>query len=406
MALFDNDFIETIVTEGKDCDKDCKKGKDVEDEKEEKEDEDVKDEEEVEDADEELSDEDKEEAEESARFDVEEASSIEDMKGIAHVVSEMSSDCHFTCLEFMGTTIALDKVDVACTESYNRAVTEAEKEAVTEEFKENVKKYYQKFKAFILKVKNIIVRAYNRAKQYVSNFFAKVSAKLNTMGKIELDGEKLKANKVETYEKLTLGLNNLNGLAVTYLNTTAEKLIRPVTSPDFDAEAVKSAMANNELPTKEAIIKELLGNKVSMTADKFKDAVADLKKPDFKALDAVNKAVRDKISTVEKSVSSDKDLDSAKMAVKVSAVNKLVSYLNRVFAVIISITQRWVSVRVSVVRSCQTDASKYSNQVKNKASNAYNSAKDKASGAYNSVKDKFSSNKESWTLLDSFEAEW
>ena len=377
MALFDNDFIETIVTEGKDCDKDCKKAKDVDDEKDEK------DEDDVDDEDVELSDDDKEEAEEAAMFDVEEASSIEEMRGAGRAVTEMSTDVHFACLEFIGTTIALDKVDVACTESYNRAETETEKEAVTEEFKDSVKKYYQKFKAFILKIKNAIVRSFTRVKQYIMNFFAKVWKKLNTMGKVELDSAKLRDNKVSTYEQLTNKLSDLGLRVVGYVADDIAKITKIVTavSDKDSADKAKTEILNKDLPSKEAIIKEILGEKKEIAASEFSTAVSDLKKADFKALDNAIKSVKASIDAIERSVSQAKDLDSSIMSVKVSAVNKVVGYLNRVFSVAVSLTQRWVSVRVSVVRSCK--ASK--------------------PGVIDKVKNKFKGTKESMTLLDQFE---
>ena len=201
MALFDNDFMDFIVTEGKDCDKDCKKDKDVDEEKEEKDD----------DVEEEISDDDAEEAEEAAQFDVEEAASIADMKGIRHPLADLNRDCHYTCLEFVGTTIALDKLDVACTESYVTATTEAEKEAVTEEFKDSVKTYYQKFKNFILKIKNMIVRFYNRAKNYMVNFIDKVISKIATLKVKELDTDAMKnSNKtLKVFQRATGPLSTL-----------------------------------------------------------------------------------------------------------------------------------------------------------------------------------------------------
>ena len=389
MALFDNDFIETIVTEGKDCDKDCKKGKDVEDEKEEKEDEDVKDED-VEDADEELSDEDKEEAEESARFDVEEASSIESMKGIEHPVYEMASDAHFACLEFIGTTIALDKVDVACTESYVKAVTEAEKEAVTARFKESVKKYAQKFKAFIIKIKNMIVRAYNRVKNYIVNFITKVGQKVASFKIKELDTTKLNAatNKMKVYEAATKGsLAAVWAKAVSELKAKIayEGIANSVIALGNDASDEEIANVRDKInevagKSKEDIRKQVLGEQKEVTPATFASALSDLnglKVPS--QVDETRKDILKLIDNVEKSVLKNKDLNSKIMSVKVTFVNKMVTVLNKIWAVLGTLMHHWISPRVSVVMSY---------------------------GVRQWKSEKKEANKESWTMLDSFEAEW
>lgn len=392
MALFDNDFIETIVTEGKDCDKDCKKGKDVEDEKEEKEDEDVKDEEEVEDADEELSDEDKEEAEESARFDVEEASSIESMKGIEHPVYEMSCDAHATCLEFMGTTIALDKVDVACTESYVKAVTEAEKEAVTSKFKENVKKYYAKFKAFIMKIKNIVVRAYNRVKNYAVNFMTNVMKKIKTRKVTSLDTAAMAQSdkKISTYAHITEDFSKLAERVEKYINeqtgfaVIAQKAISlGADASEEECNEIQKQISETKAPSKDQIREAILGAKTEVAPSEFKDALTQLnalgvlKKNPF---EGYQKVVMEVIKKTEGSVSASKDLNSKVIATKVALINRAVTYANRVWAVLGTLMHHWVSARVSVIGKFGKGA-----------------AKEEA---------KPEVEKNSWTMLDSFEAEW
>ena len=351
MSLFDNDFINTIVTEGKDCDKDCKKGKEVEDEKaEEMEDEDV-------DVDEELSDDDKEKAEEAAEFDVEEAASIEEMKGVSAPVAESAFDTHCACLEFLGTTAALDKADVACTESYVSASTVAEREAVTEGFKETVAKYYQKFKAFVLKIKNIIVRLYNRIKNYIVNFFTKVAKKVAMWKVTKLDTEKLNKSedKIEVYSKVTGPLSDIVGEDPKTVKAGMNEMVKLVTnitskSSDEALAQARSAAEDTKKMDKESIRKEMLGIRQEVSVKTFSNALEDLKKMKVPAsLEKNRNQILKTINTIEGKVKSDKGLDSKSMAVRVTVINALVTLLNKMWAVLGTAVHHWVAPRVSIV---------------------------------------------------------
>ena len=346
MALFDNDFMDSIVTEGKDCDKDCKKDKDVDEEKDEKE----------EDLDEDLSDDDAEEAEEAAQFDVEEASSIEEMKGIAHPLTEMVTDTTFACLEMMGTSIALDRADVACTESYVTASSIAEKEAVTEGFKETVKKFYQKFKAFIIKIKNIIVRAYNRIKNYVVNLFTKIAKKVVMWKVKELDTKKMKDSKntIKIYEKVTgtlesllddpkemkAGLKEATDCIMKIKNSTSQS----------DIDEAKNIAAELAKMDKDSIRKQMLGIQREVPVTEFSDALSDLKGMKVpKAFDRNRKTVLDVIKKCEDGVKNDKNLNSQTMSVRVTLINNITSMLNKVWAVMGTLVHHWVAPRVAIV---------------------------------------------------------
>ena len=395
MALFDNDFIETIVTEGKDCDKDCKKAKDVDDEKDEK-DEDVEDVDD--DAEEELSDDDKEEAEEAARFDVEEASSVEEMKGFSSALSDMARESHFTCLEFVGTTIALDKVDVACSESYVKASSIEEKEAVTEEFKENVKIYAQKFKAFILKIKNVIVRTYNRVKAYLVNLFDKVRTKVVSYKVKSLDTEKMgKAEKkMKVFSSTQSPIGNIATAAESKINSLKD-IITKVTSLDSNKaesqyEDIKAKLEEFSKASKDDIRKDLLGNQIEVSVMAFKNALTEID-GGKKAIEDMNKhrgTVLKMIEDVNKSVSASKDIDSKVMAIKVTAINKLVSYLNKVWSVFSTAIHHWLAPRISVIMRYGKRQWKKGNESAAPAPKA----------------DDKKETKESWSLLDQFNAEW
>ena len=349
MALFDNDFMDSIVTEGKDCDKDCKKDKDVDEEKEEKDD----------DVEEEISDDDAEEAEEAAQFDVEEAASIADMKGIRHPLADLNRDCHYTCLEFVGTTIALDKLDVACTESYVTAATEAEKEAVTEEFKDSVKTYYQKFKNFILKIKNMIVRFYNRAKNYMVNFIDKVISKIATLKVKELDTDAMKnSNKtLKVFQRATGPLSTLTSectkLFKDYTSIIYKVASLSPNSSDSQVNSMKEELAELDKMKKDDIRAKLLGEMTEVSPTVFSNPIGDIKKAKV-GLDAVNKTkdeIMKTIKAIEASVYGAKQVTSNVMAIKVTAVNKIVGFLNRIWAVLGTAVHHWLAPRITVVRT-------------------------------------------------------
>lgn len=399
MALFDNDFIETIVTEGKDCDKDCKKDKDVDEEKDEKE-EDVEDVDD--DAEEELSDDDKEEAEEAARFDVEEASSIDAMKGFSSALSDMARESHFTCLEFVGTTIALDKVDVACSESYVKASSIDEKEAVTEEFKENVKLYAQKFKAFILKIKNIVVRFYNRAKNYIVNLFDKVRAKIVSFKVKEIDTEALNKSdkKVKTFTSIKTGetvstlTSRMGKLWDMYAGDVEDILTMPSTASEDQIAKAKEKLENFAKLSKNEIREKVLGTPTEVELKTFNKALSDLNdaKNAVKSVDEVRSKIMTAIKDAEKSVNGSKDINSAVMATKVTTINKLVGFMNKLWAVFGTAIHHWLSPRISVVMRYGKRQWKKGNE-----SAAAPKADDK--------KETKGTN-ESWSLLDQFNAEW
>lgn len=382
MALFDNDFIETIVTEGKDCDKDCKKDKDVDDEKDEK------DEDDVDDEDVELSDDDKEEAEEAARFDVEEATSIESMKGVTSVVNEMATDAFMACNEMLGLTVALDKIDVACTESYNKTNLVSERAVVTEQFKDTVKKYAQKFKAFILKVKNIIVRAYNRVKNYAVNFMTKVITKIKTRKVTSLDTEAMAKSdkKYKTFANVTKDFASLAERVEKYMSeqtgfsVIAQKAIdlKPDTSAE-DCDAILKQISEASAPSKDQIRTAILGQQVEVSASDFKDALSQINSVGVMKKDpfaGYQKWVMDVIKRTESSVFKAKDVNSKVMSVKVALINRAVTYANRVWAVLGTLLHHWVSVRVSVIGTFGKGAAKQEPDTS------------------------------SWTLLDQFGAEW
>lgn len=378
MALFDTDFdskLATVVTEAKEakeCKEDEKECKECEDKKEEKKEEkaaeEVKDEkeekaedkadeaeekEEEEDEEElELDEDDANEAEESATFDVEEATSFEDMKGSKIALATMVQESHTACLEFIGTCIALDKVDVKCTESLAKATTASEKEIITEQFKESVKVYVQKFKAFIQKVINTIKRGVSRVGAYLERLMLKAQAKWATRNVKTVDPSAYKDLKFTAPKAVCK--DDLSALAVNavgYVADDVKKLAKVAmeVNDEASAEKAKAEIMEAELPKAMDIITAICGQVEECTGADFgsRNLLNDIKnaKPGKTLANATNSVVA-QIKAVERSIAQSKDIDSKAMTVKVAAVNKIVGWMNRVFAAVNQIGVFWVRVRM------------------------------------------------------------
>ena len=114
-----------------------------------------------------------------------EADSIEESYGFDMYIGDEVQESLYACTEAVAMNTAFDRVDIACTEAYLAAGTAYEKDIVTEKFSESVKKYAAKFKAFLNKIKNIIVRIFNKAVNYVKVLAARVVAKFSSLRSIE-----------------------------------------------------------------------------------------------------------------------------------------------------------------------------------------------------------------------------
>lgn len=382
MALFDSlldSEIVSTVTEGKEC-KDEKECKECEDKEEKKEDkaaeaeeekvEDKADEEEAEDEDEEeeLDEDDAKEAKESATFDVEEAASFEDMRGGRLALATMVEESHSACLEFIGTTIALDKVDVKCTESLVKASTDAEKAIVTEQFKESVKVYFQKFKAFIQKVMNNISRAVSRVGAWFKNFIANIRNKIAQKRISALDEAKCKETEIEVAKGLVDSDydGKIKGLEA-YIDRTCQDLLKIAQDNNtrYGAEEVqakiRSYSSENTGITAENLEKELFGENVKVKVSELgSNILNDLKNVNMKNGKATATKVVAFIKAIEKTVTTAKDIDSKAMAGKVAMVNISVKYLNRFYSLLVKYMSRWVGVRLKAVSMCKATAAKES----------------------------------------------
>lgn len=352
MSLFDVDDLalaQSIVTEGKECDeeKECKDCED-EDEKDTK----KKGKDEDDDDEDEVDEDDAEEAEESARFDVEEAASFDEMKGYKLALHTMVEESHAACLEFIGTTIAMDKVDVKCTESLVKATTDAEKEIVTEQFKESLKVYFQKFKALSQKVMGTVVRAKSRAIAYFKQLIAKLRVKVSRIKSI--DAAKAKETDITVAKGLTKDYSSKLKTVIDYLTKRADALA-DIATKATDVETITAKMQDVEekgAAALEKAKKDLYGEEVTVKVSALGDVLGAVKNADVASVIKMADGIATNIKEVEQSVYKANDVDSKVMAAKVAMINKIVKCVNAAYSLIMQFMTRWLQVRVRACLMC------------------------------------------------------
>lgn len=276
-------------------------------------------------------------------------------------INDAEEQNHFYTLEAMAIQMAFDRTDVACTESYTRAESEMEQEMVTENFKETVKKFWERFKGFLGKVRNMIVRVAQRFAGYVKQLYARVLAKWASRdANIAKIGENRfnKDIKVTVYSKLVTTDIGALGKEVVGSYATEMKAIEDASNAaTANAEEAKKTLSDLKIAEKSDVLKNIVGEEKEVTVGSLgvhpKALIDSLKKlkDAIKTIDQMKKGIATHIDKTENRVKSMKDIDSAVMSVQIAAVNKAVSIYNRKLALLNQVLVMWVSSRARVLNA-------------------------------------------------------
>ena len=272
------------------------------------------------------------------------------------LISTDAEDAHYACLEAVSATIAFDQADIACTEAYVAADSAYEKQMVTESFKDSVKKFGERFKQFLIKIKNAIVRIFSKAVNYVKILGARVAAKFASLMKVKnfYDDAKVKINK-ELLDDFTTLCSTLEG------NPEVEKAEKMLDEWMRNGLKYDKPMSELKLPNKADLVKYVLGDKepeeiaVRNFSGGAKGVLTDLKQSSIskcvKVITTARNQILAKIKDAEKVINSRKDIDSRDMTLMASVVNKRMSLYNTRVNAYVSIYLAWINARAKAVRA-------------------------------------------------------
>ena len=309
-----------------------------------------------------LSDPDQAKVKEAVDFDIE-ADGVDEATGFDEILASESVDIHYACLEAVSSIIAFDQTDIACTEAYVLAGSEYEKKMVTESFKESVKKFGARFKAFIIKIKNAIVRIFNKAVNYVRILASKISAKFAK--RIKLDKSK-KVPEDATVRVADILLKSFQDVvtrgffkkdANSYPISDALKAITDLINSGTAPEEVKKKLDEIKLPTKADIVHSIVDQgyhdvKLSTLQSKGEEYLKDLEKisDNVKLIKGERDRTEATIKGAERQAKHG-DLDSAKLNALTACVNKAMSAFNTMVSALVSLQSAWISQRVKIIRA-------------------------------------------------------
>lgn len=347
MSLFDKDFDLDMTLEAAELEYTLEAKKECEEEEAEG---DAKEAEKAEgEGEEEASAEDQEEAEEAAEFDLE-CDSLMECQG-SPAIADAEEELHFITTEAMAMNIAFNRVDTACTEAYVMEADEAAKEGIIKRFKDSVKKYWERFKAFLGKLKNMVIRTAQRVAAYVKTFIAKVvtKASLKLKEKAVLDK---KVNLADLKITINTNLNDSVANMISRMDRAYDPTYIKFSKMAADATAEdKDALMEIKIADKAEVLKAIMGEKkevaVSTIASDAQKLVADMKRADelIKMVDGKKKNALEVIKHCETRAKAMKDLDTAVMAVRMAAINKAVSVYNRELSCMTTILVAWLGAR-------------------------------------------------------------
>lgn len=350
MSLFDKDFDLDMTLEAAELESILEaKEEECEEKEEEAKAEKADDAEEAEDGEEEASEEDRKEAEEAAEFDLE-CDSLMECQG-SPAIADAEEELHFITTEAMAMNIAFNRVDIACTEAYVMEADEAAKEGIIKRFKDSVKKYWERFKAFLGKLKNMVIRTAQRVAAYVRTFVAKVVAKASLKLKEKSVLEK-KVNLADLKITINANLNDSVANMISRLDRAYDPVSLKFSKMASEATAEdKDALMQVKVADKAEVLKEIMGEKkevaVAAIASDAQKLVADMKRAEelIKLVDNKKKNVLEAIKHCEARAKAMKDLDTTVMSVRMAAINKAVSVYNRELSCMTTILVAWLGAR-------------------------------------------------------------
>lgn len=354
--------------EGKEAKTECKEDDDAEDPEEGDDDGD----DDVEAEKESLSEYDVARVNEAVEADIE-ADSVEEATGFDRILASEAEEINYACLEAVSANIAFDQCDIVCTEAYVTATSQYEKDAVTENFKESVKKFGARFKAFLVKIKNAIVRIANKAINYVKVLVSKVSAKFASKvklpSKIDIaDDVNIRVIKAMVYANSFRGFANKVFYAES--NDAFDKIVKAIHSlKDKSADYVRQYELDTvKLPEVAELVGYGLGQgrgkgnaegfediKLAQFASSGASLLKDLSGSGInEAMDVIKdrrKKMEDSLKQAENAVKSMNDIASDKINVLTACVNKAMAVFNRTMSACIKLLTMWVNQKVRVVRA-------------------------------------------------------
>ena len=288
-------------------------------------------------------------------------------------------EMEYLCMEHVSLLATLDKADAIATESYNSASSETEQQAVVEGFKETVSKYWERFKAFCIKIKNLIVRTVQRVIGYLKTLFVRIAAKVvaKLRGK---DAKKMAkkvgdtnpsryVSKVEVYKELLdadtmdKALKFVDDQNTTYNNSVilnqAKAAIEEAKAETGKLDEYRDSVENKieeRFKTKSELVEIAVGadepEEIDVTSyhGKIQQFVTDLTKAKIpKSVESTKKSILKSIDTIEKMATKSKSLSSKRMSLLTYIMNKAVQQMNALLAAIQQVCVMWLQARIKVV---------------------------------------------------------
>ncbi len=344
MSLFDDNFIISMEAKAKAA---------KEDDEEVKEPAESNDDPELE-----LTDEEKVEVECAVNNDIN-AKNFKEAMGFDSLIAKDDENVHYACLEAVTDLIELSKFDVDCTEAYHVATSQYEKQIIAENFKEKVKLFGARFKQFLIKIKNAVIRIFNKAVNYVKIFASKILAKFAS--KVKLDSSK-KINDnvtINISEALTRPFGNMvTRIMMSKSDSFFElsKLIKSLQSTDISK--AKEALNNIEVPKKQDLVNNALRGgysdvKLASMQNDGENMINQLKTID-KNVDMIKgwrKQMESVLSQAENVANSGDNTSPEKINVLTSAVNKAMGCFNARVGAMVSLQSLWVNQRIKIIRA-------------------------------------------------------
>lgn len=285
--------------------------------------------------------------------------SLDEATGFDALISSDREDAHYACMECVTAIIAFDQADVACTEAYTAAGSRYEKSIVTETFKDSVKKFGARFKEFMYKIKNAILRIVNKAVNYIKILSSKISAKFASKVKLDKSKKVPAGVKVRVSAILEKPFKDVAKLATGSSDKAQDQIISTINSiMSKPAADTKAALANLNVPKKSDITNEVLNKgyddvELASIQGKADGYLADLKKISANA-DVINnwrKTMEGMLKTCENAVKSSKDIDTEKMNALTASVSKAMSIFNAKVSAMVTLQSAWVNQRVRIIRA-------------------------------------------------------
>lgn len=275
----------------------------------------------------------------------------------------LSEDMEVLCMEHMHVLAALEEKQQAALEASGD-------EAVMEGFKETVKKYWERFKAFIIKIKNLVVRTIQRVIGYIKTLIMRIAAKV--VAKLRGKDAKKMEKEVEKGSRFVKKIEVRPNLSkdVETLCDDYQKFLTKFTD-DLSAIGDKNAGSKKEIEdlkdkcedffdnnqkNKSELIDEVLGEAKDVnvteisTLENAYNAIKKAKVP--KAVDSIKKNILKAIDRVEREASKkSKSISSERIALYTYVVNHSVQQMNAILAAIQETYVLWLSARIKVVNA-------------------------------------------------------